>query len=139
MLAIGPVPLLIFIALVAGDDDDGADAGSAADGVEQMDGAEDVDGVCLHRVLVGEPDERLCGQVDNDLGSEITHGGFEGGKLANISANGLKLAVKGEDAIEAWLGRRVEGVAAYLGSHREQPESKPTALEAGVPGEENLP
>ncbi len=138
VLAIGPVPLLILVALVAGDDDDGADARRAADGVEQMDGAEHVDRVGLHRALVGEAHQRLRGHVDDDLGREVAHGGFQRGQVANVPANGLELAVQVEQAIEARLGRRIERVAADLGSHREQPEGEPTALEAGVPGKENL-
>ncbi len=42
VLAIRPVPLLIFVALVAGDDDYGADAGRAANGIKKMDGSENV-------------------------------------------------------------------------------------------------
>ena len=49
MLTVGPVPLLIFVALVAGDDDDGAHAGSVADGFQKVNGAEDVDRVGLDR------------------------------------------------------------------------------------------
>ncbi len=98
VLAIGPVPLLIFVALVAGDDDDGADAGRAPNGIEQVNGAEDVDCVGLDRALVGETHERLRGHVDDDLGLEIAHGGFERGKVANVSANGFELAVQTEQA-----------------------------------------
>jgi hypothetical protein len=138
VLAIGPVPLLIFVALIARDDDDGANAGSVPDSLEKVSCSEDVDCIGLHRALIGETYERLRCHVDNNLRLEIAQGGLERSQVTNVRANRLKLTVKIEEAIETGISGRIERVAADIGSHRKQPESHPTALEAGVSGKENL-
>ena len=65
--AIGPDPLAVFVAFVAGDGDDGANAFRPAAGVEQMHRAHDVGRVGLDRIVVRIADERLGSEVEDDL------------------------------------------------------------------------
>ena len=138
VLTIGPVPFLIFVALIAGDDDDGANAGSVPDGFQKVNGAEDVDRVGLHRALIGEADERLRGHVEDNLGLEIARADWSAARSRTSARMDLSLAVEIKQAIETGIGGRIKRVATEIGAHGQQPESQPTTLEAGVSGKENL-
>ena len=68
VLGVGPVELAVLVALVAGDHHDGSHRGNPAHGVEDVRGAHDVRLVGRDRLPVRPPDERLGGEVEDDLG-----------------------------------------------------------------------
>jgi hypothetical protein len=86
-LAVAPHPFLVLVAFVGGDGDHGADGWGAADGVEDAGGADDVGFVGEDGIFVGEADERLSGEMEDDLGGERLEGGFEGGGVTDVAAD----------------------------------------------------
>ena len=60
VLAIGPDPLLIFIAFVGGDDDDSAHGAAGTHGFQQARGAEHVGFVGANGILIGGADREIA-------------------------------------------------------------------------------
>jgi len=75
--------------------------------------------------------------VEDDVGPELRHGGIEFGGIADVAANIFNGAADLGCLKEAGGGAGVERVAANLCAELGEPERKPTALEAGVAGEED--
>ncbi len=67
LLTVGVEPFAVFVTLVGGNGDDGTRMTGAADRIQQMGGAHDICGEGFERNLVGEADERLSGEVEDDL------------------------------------------------------------------------
>ncbi len=137
-LAVAPDPLLVLVALVGGDGDDGADGGGAADGVEDAGGADDVGLVGADGVVVGEADERLGSEMEDDFGGEVVERGLQSDSVADVAANVSNIAADAGDSEEVGVSAGVERVAADDGAFGGQPQGEPSALEAGVTGEEDF-
>ena len=85
LLTVGPHPLTILVALVAGDHDDRLDRGDVTNRVQQAGRPHGIDGKGLDRRSVRFADEGLSREVKHDRGSRRVHGGFECIDIANVS------------------------------------------------------
>ena len=113
--------------------------GIRPNGLEQIGRAHHVHVQRLARLLVCEPDDRLCGEVEDDirlgLGKRIT----QAGRIPDIRLDvGDALAHAG-DIEQGRLGRGRKGVAGDLGPERTKPQRQPRPLETGVPRHEDTP
>jgi len=136
VFAVAPVPFAVFVAFVGGDVDDGADAGSVAHGFQEVNGAHDVGGVGLDRAAIGLAHQGLGGHVDDDVRLGLLQGGPQGEQIADVGdVAGDALPYPGQFE-QAGPGIRRQRVPRDLGAELAQPERQPTALEAGVAGEE---
>ena len=121
------------------DHDDGAHAGHGAHGVEQVDGAHDIGRKGSDRIDIGLADERLGGEVKDDLRPV---GGKRRRKrrvVADIGDGGNHAIADPGDVEQARRGRRLERIARDLGAERAEPQRQPRALEAGMAGDEDAP
>jgi len=84
VLAIGPDPFPVFVALVGGDVNHGLDAGGLAHRFQQIDRAHDVNGVSLHRCDIGITYQRLRRQMQHNLGLCGPHGGGQRLGIAQV-------------------------------------------------------
>ena len=136
--AVGVEPLAVFVALVGGDHDDGAGTGGETEGVEHVDGAHDIDGEGFDGLVVGEADERLGGEVEDEVWGGVAGDGGEAVAVHDIGA-----VVCGDTVVEVELveeegvGERVEGVAVDFSAESEEPFGEPCAFETGVACEED--
>ena len=144
ILAVGAEPFAVFVALVGGDTDRGADAVAGlvarrelAQGVEQMNGAHDVGGVGLDRLAVGQSDQGLCGQMKDivRLGSEDAL--RQSLAVADVQDVMFKALGETELVEQRGLGVARQGDADDTGAEHEQPFAEPRAFEAGVAGDED--
>ena len=84
--AVGPRPLAIFVALVAGHDNDRADLGSLANGLQNVCGAQHIGCPGRDRLVIGAADERLGGEVENDFRAVCLENGADGRLIADVGA-----------------------------------------------------
>ena len=138
LFAVGMEPLAVFVAFIGGDADDGAGLGVAADRIEEMGGAHDVDGEGFDRDVVGEADERLGCEVEDDIRLAVGQRAGEGGAVEEVGA-GVRVDARGEAelAVEEFVRLGDEGKAVDLRSEGEQPFGHPGTFETGVAGEED--
>jgi hypothetical protein len=136
-LAVGPDPLLVLVALVGGDGDDGAHAGGSANGVEHAGSADDVGLERADGIFVRVADQRLSGEVEDDLGCELLHGAIQRDGVADIAADVFDDRTDAGHGEEIGLRRGIECVAAHAGAELREPESQPASFEPGVAGEED--
>ena len=99
--------------------------------------AEDISGVGLDGLLVGEPDQGLRREVENEIGSRRFDRGANGGEVANVADAVMQPTRQTKLVEDRRLARRRQRETSDLGTEREQPFGQPRALEAGVSGEEN--
>ncbi len=138
VLAVAPEPLAVLVALVARHDDDGAGPALLPERLEHVGGPEHVRRHRLHRLLVGEPDERLRGEVEHEVGARLAEHRAEPRR-----GRGRRRRRAGRRARPRRPRRAtgsVSGARAYpvtSAPRLAQPEREPAALEAGVPGEED--
>ncbi len=137
-LAIRPDPLLVLVALVGSDDDDGANGGGLAHGFEQVNGPEDVRLVSADGVGVGVADQRLRGKMEDDLRLRGLHDRGEDGGVAQVADDGVHARGDFGLAEKTRVCGRIERVAGKVRAEMLQPQRKPASLEAGVPGEKNV-
>ena len=78
-------PFAVFVALVGGDENGGARFAERAQGFEDVDGPHDVGGVGLHRFLVGEADEGLRGEVEDEVGLDGLDAAAHEGGVADVA------------------------------------------------------
>jgi hypothetical protein len=63
-------PFFILVALIGGDCDDDRPMCTAADGLEDMDCPHDIGCVGLDGLVIGKTNERLCREMENEIGFE---------------------------------------------------------------------
>jgi hypothetical protein len=107
------------------------------EGLEEMDGAEDVGVPSLDGLLIGEANEGLGGEVEDEFRAEVADEVGEREGLADVldvmTQAGLEVELLEEGGIGVWR----EGDAGDLGTEIEEPLAEPRALEAGVAGDED--
>ena len=85
VFAVGPPPLTVLVALVARHDDDGAKRLGMARGFEHVRRAHDVGLIGGDGVGVGAADERLSGEVEDDLGARLRDDGVHDGAGPDVA------------------------------------------------------
>ena len=84
VLDVGTTVVVGQVALVARDHDHGAGPAGTADRVEQGGGAGDVRRYGVDRIAVAAADDRLCGQVDDDVGRGRSDLRLEPGRVPHV-------------------------------------------------------
>ena len=131
---VGIIPLPILVALVAGDDDDGAIQLRPPHGLQQMRGADHVSLERGERFGIRAPHQRLRSQVEDHFRLDPLHGIGQALQMTDIAEN---LAGKGsglDDLVEIGLRGRRQADAPDLGAELLQPKGEPAAFEAGMAG-----
>ena len=141
VFTIGAEPLAVFIALIGGDEDRGADAVAGlvarlepAQGVEQMHSAHDVGGVGLDRLAVGQAHQGLRGQMEDDIRLGDEDALRQGVAVADVQDVMFQAFGKPKLVKERGLGVGRQGDTDDAGAEHEQPFAEPGAFEAGVAG-----
>ncbi len=125
----------VFVYLVRGDDDDGANAGRMAHGLKNLQRAQQIDRKCFERVGVRDAHERLGGEVEDNL--LPGHGGLHGGGVADVREARIQSVSDPGLLKQARIGRRRQGEAGYARTHFAQPQAEPGAFEAGMAGDKH--
>ena len=137
VFTVAPDPFAVLVALVGGDIDDGAHAAGRAGSFEHVHRAHHVGGVGGHRRAVRQAHQRLRRQVQHDLRLAALHGAAHGVEIADVAQGRLQAVGHPRLVEQAGRGGRCQRQALHLGAQRLQPQGQPTALEAGVTGEED--
>ena len=135
VLAVAPRPFMVLVDLVGRHHDDGLHVRSLAAGIEQVCGADDIGGPGFQRRTIGATHQRLCRQMEHDLGPGL---GYRCGKLlciADIEANVAHGQLQQIPVVGP--GLRVQRNACKLCAKLMQPQGKPTAFEAGMAGHQH--
>ena len=130
-LAVGPHPFAIFVALIAGDTDDCLQPDGVPARLEDMNRALDIGGEGFDRLRIGQADQRLRGEVENDFRLHFSHD-----RLNRLGAADIGDAVIDKLAdprlFEQARTFRLKRQAGDVCAHPVQPQSEPASLEAGV-------
>jgi len=144
-LAVAVHPLAVLVALVAGDNHNGAALAGrwrvSAAGLQQVHRAHDVGGEGACGIGVGGAHQGLCGHVDDNLGVEVGHGAAKARQVEHVGVErgqpGGRVAVQPGEAEKGGGAWRIEGIPQHLGPGPRQQQAHPRALEARVPGDEH--
>jgi hypothetical protein len=120
-LAIGPDPFAILVAFVGGDADQRADAADLPRRFHDVYRAHHVGGVGLDRLLVGEADQGLRGEMEDHLRLHPRDRRVDGRIIADVALFVIDQIGDACRFEQARIGRRGEREAAHLGAHRVQP------------------
>lgn len=137
VFTVAPGPFFVFVAFVGSDVDHGLDVGGVAHRFEQMHRAHDVGGVGFNRVLVGIAHQGLCRHVDDDLWAVFSEDCLQFGQVTDIPDDTGHAFANISNFEQARVGRRRQCITHHVGTHGLQPERQPTALEAGVAGQQD--
>jgi len=102
-----------------------------------MHGSHHVGRVGFDRVAVAVAHQRLCGQVQDDLGAGLSERLLQPGQVADVGDARVHARADTGHVEQVGSGRRLQGIAGDLGTEPLQPEGQPTALEVRLPGEED--
>ena len=110
VFAVGVEPFAVFVAFIGGDEDGGAGFIEFAEGLEDVGSADGVGVPGFKGDFVGEADEGLGGEVEDEVGVGIEKVFFNGGVIANVTDDVVALLMEGELFKETWvcIGREAE-------------------------------
>jgi hypothetical protein len=91
----------------------------------------------LDRILVGELDDRLCCEVEDDLRLDTIESSLEKVEIADVADRRVHLERRAGEVVEIRLRRRQPGVAVHVRREQLHPEAEPGPLEAGVAGDQD--
>ena len=132
-----PTPgLVVRIALVARDDEDGTRQADLPDRIEEDRGSEDVDRERLRGIFVAGEDDALGGEVEHNLGLAVADRALQPGSVADVGAVVRCECVgdaRGDEV--ARRGRRIQRIAGHVRAQLVKPEGEPGSLEARVTGD----
>ena len=115
----------VFVTLVGCDEDPRARGGGSPECFEHMNRAHDVGFVGFDRLFVGEPDERLGGEVEDDFRLEFIEDAVQMRRVADISPDVAHVCGEsGENEVVA-LVFRVERISGNLRAEFAEPEAEP--------------
>lgn len=136
-LAIRPDPFTVLVAFVAGHAHDRANPGYQPGGFEHMHRTHHVRRIGSDRVIIGMPDQRLRGEMENDLRTGCLNHRPHHGRVPHIALDVRHTRRHARRREQARIGGRSQGQPRHVGPERLQPEAEPTPLEAGMARDEN--
>jgi len=131
-LAISKFPFAIFVTLVTGDDDYGAGQFGAANGFEKVGGADGVGVKRLEWLRIGKANERLSGEMENDVRLDLCDGFGQLVRVAHVTLDFAFKAVGFDYVVKVWIGGGGQADAGDGRAQLVQPERKPAAFEPGM-------
>ncbi len=139
VFTIAPDPLVIAIAFVAGDDDDGARGRAMAAGLKHPGRAQNIGVEGCQRILVRRAHQREGRHMDDHLGREFPQRLFQRGIVVDVRMPAVDQLVQAQAPEHGRRARRIQGNPHDFRSQHVQPHGEPASLEARMPGDEYAP
>ena len=130
VFAIAPGPLLVLVALVCRDDDDGPHTVCLATGFQHVGRAHDVGRPGFQRLAVGTTDEWLGSKMENNLRPGFRDCRRQRRGIANVETAIFSVELQQIPMVR--VGCRIQCDAGNRCAQLLQPKREPTTLETGV-------
>jgi hypothetical protein len=85
------------------------------------------------------PHNRLRGKMKHDLRAGFCNGGLDGVEIVQVAERRIQTLANARHFVKARIAFRRQRETVNFGAESIEPERKPSALEAGMAGQENPP
>src|SRR5207247_5222763 len=133
VLPVAPGPFDVAVALIASDDDADAHAGAVPRAFEHVHRAHGVRFEGGDRVAVRSPDQRLRGQVEDYLRTELVEHPGQPLTVAQVALIVAQALAEGEYFEVRRVCRNVQGASRHLRTQLQQPRAQPGTLAPRAP------